>query len=178
MEFTNVLFLFLVLPLFLITYNFVPKNFKNFIILTFSFLILIWKSLILFFVMLGCSFLNYFAASLIKKEKKKKAKMFLIFFSILVNFAICFIVIFKGEFYYYSNFFRGNIFKNLYIYIFFMNSMSYLIDIYKKRVNFSRNVLDYFFIDFLKSISLRKAEIEYRDMIDYVDKVLKPHIDD
>ncbi len=34
------------------------------------------------------------------------------------------------------------------------------------------------FIDFLKSISLRKAEIEYRDMIDYVDKVLKPHIDD
>ena len=34
------------------------------------------------------------------------------------------------------------------------------------------------FMDFLKSISLRKAEIEYRDMIDYVDKVLKPHIDD
>ena len=34
------------------------------------------------------------------------------------------------------------------------------------------------FMDFLKSISLRKAEIEYRDMIDYVDKVLTPHIDD
>ena len=34
------------------------------------------------------------------------------------------------------------------------------------------------FIDFLKSVSLRKAEIEYRDMIDYVDNVLKPHIDD
>ena len=33
------------------------------------------------------------------------------------------------------------------------------------------------FMDFLKSISLRKAEIEYRDMIDYVDKVLKPHIE-
>ena len=34
------------------------------------------------------------------------------------------------------------------------------------------------FMDFLKSISLRKAEIEYRDMIDYVDQVLKSHIDD
>ena len=34
------------------------------------------------------------------------------------------------------------------------------------------------FMDFLKSIFLRKAEIEYRDMIDYVDNVLKTHIDD
>ena len=34
------------------------------------------------------------------------------------------------------------------------------------------------FIDFLKSVSLRKAEIEYRDMIDYVDQILKPNIDD
>ena len=35
-----------------------------------------------------------------------------------------------------------------------------------------------FFLDFLKSISLKIAEIDYRDMIDYVDKNLKPNIDD
>ena len=35
-----------------------------------------------------------------------------------------------------------------------------------------------FFLDFLKSISLKIAEIDYRDMIDYVDKTLKPNIDD
>ena len=34
------------------------------------------------------------------------------------------------------------------------------------------------FLDFLKSISLKIAEIDYRDMIDYVDKNLKPNIDD
>ena len=35
-----------------------------------------------------------------------------------------------------------------------------------------------FFLDFLKSISLKIAEIDYRDMIDYVDKTLKPNVDD
>ena len=34
------------------------------------------------------------------------------------------------------------------------------------------------FLDFLKSISLKIAEIDYRDMIDYVDKTLKPNVDD
>ena len=33
------------------------------------------------------------------------------------------------------------------------------------------------FIKFLESISLEKAEIEYKDMIRYVDNVLKPDFD-
>ena len=158
MEFTNVLFLFLVLPLFLITYKLVPQNFKNFAILTFS------------FVMVGCSFLNYFAASLINKAKKKKARMFLIFFSTLVNFAICFVVIFRCEFYFYSNFFRGNIFKNLFIYIYFMNSISYLIDIYKSRVNFSKNIVDYFLYVFMFFKFFLGPVVPYHKIKNYIEK--------
>ena len=40
------------------------------------------------------------------------------------------------------------------------------------------NLKNEFFLDFLKSISLKIAEFDYRDMIDYVDKTLKPNVDD
>ncbi len=149
MEFTDVLFLFFILPLFLITYNFSPTRGRNHIILMSSFFILMWKSLSLFFILICCSFFNYFASCIIYRLNKNKIRLFLFVMLILVNFVVLVAFLMKDEFYYYSNFFKGNIFKKLYLYLFFMNNMSYLADIYKNRVSFSKNILNYFIYVFM-----------------------------
>ena len=59
MDFTNVVFLFLVLPVFLISYYFASVKFKNLVILFFSFLMLLYGAPKLFIYFIIFSLANY-----------------------------------------------------------------------------------------------------------------------
>ncbi len=85
MEFTSVVFLFFVFPLFLITYYFSPLKLKNLVILFFSFIMLFWGTPRLFLYFLGCAFLNYIAGFLILKFQNVK---FATVFKLIVIFLI------------------------------------------------------------------------------------------
>lgn len=142
MEFNNVIFLFLVLPLFLMCHNFFPFKFKNIAILFFSFLIIYWGFLNLFFVMLFVALLNYFFVFLISKITRKKLRKFFLIFVLILNFFALFYIKFNKKFLDFYVF-SVPILKHLFLYIFFMNVCSFVVDVYKFRISFSKNILNY-----------------------------------
>lgn len=151
MEFTSVVFLFFVFPLFLITYYFSPLKLKNLVILFFSFIMLFWGTPRLFLYFLGCAFLNYIAGFLILKFQNVK---FATVFKLIVIFLILAFDAFMYQFisnrdYCFVYFFRGNFVRSLYIIMFFMNNISFLLDAYKNRFEFSKNIINYFLYVFM-----------------------------
>lgn len=142
MEFNNVIFLFLVLPLFLVCYNFFPFKFKNITILFFSFLIIYWGFLNLFFVMLFVALLNYFFAFIISKIDGKNFKRFFLTVVLVLNFFVLVFIKFNKillDFYVFS----VPVLKQLFLYIFFMNVCSFVVDVYKLRTSFTKNIFSY-----------------------------------
>ena len=141
MDFTNVVFLFLVLPVFLISYYFASVKFKNLVILFFSFLMLLYGAPKLFIYFIIFSLANYLVSYLLYKINKKAIRI------VLLTLAICsyFILFhwFTNKDYCFIYFFRDSILKKIYFSVFFFNLFSYLVDVYKNRVEFKKNVLDY-----------------------------------
>lgn len=142
MEFNNVIFLFLFLPLFLVSHQFVSFKFKNLIILFFSFFMVYWGFLNLFFILLFVAFLNYFFAFLVSKTSEKKLRTFFLTVSLSLNFfALLYVKLNKSflDFYIFS----VPVLKHLFLYIFFMNVCSFVVDVYKFRAPFCKNLLNY-----------------------------------
>ena len=149
MVFSSILFLFIFMP-FLLIYYAVPFKFKNFVIMALSFVFYSWGEPKYFSVMLITILVNYLLGLILEKYNYNR------FFSkIIVTIAIVFNV---GElfFFKYYNFFINNINSifgsNLQIlnlalplgisfYIF--QILSYMLDVYKKRVVAERNIIDF-----------------------------------
>ena len=178
MEFNNVIFLFLVLPLFLICHHFLSFKFKNAAILFFSFLVIYWGFLNLFFVMLFVALLNYFFVYIINKLSGKKLRTFFLIFVLILNFSALFYIKFNKnllDFYVFS----VPILKDLFIYIFFMNVFSFVVDVYKFRAFFSNNILNYLvyvfnFLNFFSGPvvcyykiqkSIEKRTVKFKDVV-------------
>ena len=87
MGFTSIIFLFFVIPFFLCIYNFFPFKFKNFIILLFSFFILVWGAPRLFIYFVVISIVNYFAGYFILKIENKIFKLIFTSFVMLFDIA-------------------------------------------------------------------------------------------
>ena len=147
MGFTSIIFLFFVIPFFLCIYNFFPFKFKNFIILLFSFFILVWGAPRLFIYFVVISIVNYFAGYFILKIENKIFK--LIFTSFVMLFDIVGGHFIHNRNYCYSYFLKDFLLDGLYISIFNMNNISYLLDAYKNRFKFSKNILNYFVYVFM-----------------------------
>ena len=144
MEFNSLIFLFIFLPCFLLSY-FLIKNrkWKNIILFLFSLLFYAWGEPIYVILMIFSIVLNYFLAKLIVKNYSKS----IFIFSIVINIGILFI--FK-----YSNFFIENI-NNLFklnidlvsislpigISFYTFQILSYLIDVYLKKVEYQKSIL-------------------------------------
>ncbi len=153
MSFTSVNFL-IFLPIVALLYFKIPKNYKNGYLLFISYFFYIFYSVQLCFILPIMSILNFYLGKLISKSKDKKRKTAFIF-SLFSNISI--LLIFK-----YYNFFADffpesinnlvgvtlddgsiNWMMPLGISFFTFSSLSYLIDIYLKKIESEENFIDF-----------------------------------
>ncbi len=147
MIFSSLVFLFLFLPIVLIFYYLVNKKLKNIVLLIASLFFYAWGEPKYVFLMLGSIFFNYIFGIKVALNNQKEKKTWLI---ISIIFNISGLVIFK-----YSNFLVDNANNLLNINIniptialplgisfFTFQTMSYVIDVYKKDGRVQKNIFD------------------------------------
>ncbi|EDZ51951.1 MBOAT family O-acyltransferase [Bacillus cereus] len=149
MVFSNLVFLCLFLPAVLLIYYAVRKELQNIVLLFFSLVFYAWGEPIYVFLMLFSILVNYWFGILLGNSRFTNGqRKLLLTFAIVMNIAI--LVYFK-----YANFLVDNINSILHtnivlekiplpigISFFTFHAMSYIIDIYKKKVDAQRNIFD------------------------------------
>ena len=171
MIFSSIYFIYYFLIIFLIIYFITPKKFKNYTLLLGSLFFYFYGDSKYIVLLLISSLVNYILGRLISKKNKK---LFLII-GLIFNFGLLF-------YFKYFNFFLSNInslFKtniNLFsivlplgISFYTFKNASYLIDVYKNRVNSEKNFINYFtYIAMFPSL-IQGPIVRYKD-IDLKDK--------
>ena len=171
MIFSSIYFIYYFLIIFLILYFITPKKFKNYTLLLGSLFFYFYGDSKYIVLLLISSLVNYILGRLISKKNKK---VFLII-GLIFNFGLLF-------YFKYFNFFLSNInslFKtniNLFsivlplgISFYTFKNASYLIDVYKNRVNPEKNFINYFtYIAMFPSL-IQGPIVRYKD-IDLKDK--------
>lgn len=103
MVFSSLVFLFVFLPIVLIAYFIVPKFFKNFILLIASLFFYAWGEPIYVFLMIFSILINYTLGLVVHfNEKNPRTKKWVLVLSVIANIAIL-------SYYKYSSFFIENI---------------------------------------------------------------------
>ena len=147
MLFSSITFLFYFLPILLIIYFIVPKKFKNLVLFIFSLFFYFYGEPKYGFLLLLSCIINYIMGNLIDKYRKR-AKVFLI---IALMYNIGQLIYFK-----YLDFFIENI-NNIFntnigfmyivmpigISFFTFQTISYVVDIYNKKVESSKSFLNF-----------------------------------
>ncbi|WP_127505547.1 MBOAT family O-acyltransferase [Paenibacillus humicus] len=150
MVFSSLLFLFLFLPAVLIVYYASPKRLKNVVLLMFSLLFYAWGEPVYILLMLFSATMDYgFGRLLGKEDWSAQARKALVAGSIAVNLAL--LSVFK-----YSDFLIGSVNDfigtdfplpdlplPIGISFYTFQSMSYIVDVYRRRVKAQRNWLDF-----------------------------------
>ncbi|MCC0683008.1 MBOAT family protein [Clostridioides sp. ZZV15-6383] len=147
MIFSSLTFLFAFLPVVFILYFLVNDKLKNFVLLLMSLFFYAWGEPRYIFLMLGSIAINYMFGLKVSSDNKKEKKLWL---TLSVIFNISLLVIFK-----YSNFLIDN-FNALFnahisiptialplgISFFTFQTMSYVIDVYRKDGSVQKNIFD------------------------------------
>lgn len=171
MIFSSIYFIYYFLIIFLILYFITPKKYKNYTLLLGNLFFYFYGDSKYIVLLLISSLVNYILGRLISKKNKK---LFLII-GLIFNFGLLF-------YFKYFNFFLSNInslFKtniNLFsivlplgISFYTFKNASYLIDVYKNRVNSEKNFINYFtYIAMFPSL-IQGPIVRYKD-IDLKDK--------
>ena len=171
MIFSSIYFIYYFLIIFLILYFITPKKFKNYTLLLGSLFFYFYGDSKYIVLLLISSLVNYILGRLISKKNKK----FFLIIGLIFNFGLLF-------YFKYFNFFLSNInslFKtniNLFsivlplgISFYTFKNASYLIDVYKNRVNPEKNFINYFtYIAMFPSL-IQGPIVRYKD-IDLKDK--------
>lgn len=171
MIFSSIYFIYYFLIIFLILYFITPKKFKNYTLLLGSLFFYFYGDSKYIVLLLISSLVNYILGRIISKKNRK---LFLII-GLIFNFGLLF-------YFKYFNFFLSNInslFKtniNLFsivlplgISFYTFKNASYLIDVYKNRVNSEKNFINYFtYIAMFPSL-IQGPIVRYKD-IDLKDK--------
>lgn len=166
MIFSSIYFIYYFLIIFLILYFITPKKFKNYTLLLGSLFFYFYGDSKYIVLLLISSLVNYILGRLISKKNKK---LFLII-GLIFNFGLLF-------YFKYFNFFLSNInslFKtniNLFsivlplgISFYTFKNASYLIDVYKNRVNSEKNFINYFtYIAMFPSL-IQGPIVRYKDI--------------
>lgn len=171
MIFSSIYFIYYFLIIFLILYFITPKKFKNYTLLLGSLFFYFYGDSKYIVLLLISSLVNYVLGRLISKKNKK---LFLII-GLIFNFGLLF-------YFKYFNFFLSNInslFKtniNLFsivlplgISFYTFKNASYLIDVYKNRVNPEKNFINYFTYIVMFPSLIQGPIVRYKD-IDLKDK--------
>ena len=154
MIFSSLIFLFIFLPLFLLMYYIVPFKYKNIVILIFSLIFYAFGEPVYILLLLFSSLINYVGSNIINKSDNDKKRKTVFVITIIINLLL--LGIFK-----YANFVVNNlnllglgidelnIALPLGISFFTFQTMSYTIDIYRKK-----DIVPDNFINFLTYVSM------------------------
>lgn len=148
MVFSSLVFLYLFLPLIIITYFICPIKFRNILLLIASLIFYAWGEPKYVFLMLLSILVNYVMGIVIEKTPPSSKKKRLLIFTIVINIAIL-------GYYKYAGFFIGICEDVFHVMIPFeevplpigisfytFQAMSYVIDVYRQEVKAQRSITD------------------------------------
>ena len=143
MEFTRVIFLFFIFPVFFLIYYLIPTKFKNFFILLTSLFIVFWSSPVLswcmiFFTLLNFILCRYIYSSTLIKSKRNYAFLCAVFINLLA-FAL-----YLGFDLNKFMFFEQKLIVWAMIPLLVLSNTSYILDVYTKKCTPQKNIIDYF----------------------------------
>ncbi len=149
MVFSSIPFIYYFLPLVLLIYFIIPRKYKNFWLFLSSLLFYFYGEKIYTLILISSSILNYYSGKLIYKHLGQKRSKYIFIGTIIIN--LSFLIYFK-----YTNFLLDNInvlFKtHFHIYnlimpigisFFTFQAISYIIDIYNKKITPATNYIDF-----------------------------------
>ncbi len=142
MVFSSTIFIFLFLPLVLLCYFIASKRVKNYVLLLFSLIFYLFGGPKFLLVLLFVVLIDYVGAFLIDKRNNKK--LFLVL-TIICNLLVLFYFKYTGffleniNFLFNSDFVIPEIVLPIGISFYTFQAMSYVIDVYRKKVNLQRN---------------------------------------
>ena len=149
MVFSSIPFIFFFLPIFFISYFLTPNKFKNYILLLFSLIFYAWGEPIYIFLMIFSTLVDFLNGRLLKKNNNKRTRKRYLIIAILINLSL--LATFK-----YANLLVNTInslFKlnlnplNLSLPIgisfYTFQTMSYSIDVYRKKIEPETNYFRY-----------------------------------
>lgn len=153
MVFSSIIFLLFFLPAFLAVYYIVPRNARNLVILIFSVIFLAWGAPDFLPFMLGSTLTNFYLVKMLGKARKKDLKRLMVALSVVLNLGLLF-------YFKYANFFLENVsyLRHLFgspsltwerialpigISFFTFTSITYTVDVYRKKHDALKSPLDY-----------------------------------
>ncbi len=98
MVFSSILFLLYFLPVFLLTYYFADKKYKNLVVLVFSIFFYSWGAPKFIFVILGTTFLDFFLVKWMSKTKTRLYRRLMLTLSVSINLGLLFYFKYSGFF--------------------------------------------------------------------------------
>ena len=149
MVFSSIEFLFYFFPFFLIIYYLVPSKFKNYVLLIFSLIFYAWGEPIYICLMIFSTFVDFINGRLLSHDNNEKRRKIYLFFALLINLSLL-------GFFKYSNFLIQNLNDLFKLNITLLNvklpigisfytfqTMSYSIDVYRKKFEPETNYFRY-----------------------------------
>ncbi len=149
MVFSSIEFLYLFLPLIIVVYFIVPSRFKNLILLVFSYLFYAFGEPVYILLMVFSSIVDYIIGRVIESSKQDSYRKLFLILSIVINVSLL------GVFKYYDfliesvNYLFNSSFETrelplpIGISFFTFQTMSYSIDVYRKRVAAQKNFINF-----------------------------------
>lgn len=149
MVFSSIEFLFYFFPFFLIVYYLTPNKIKNYVLLTFSLIFYAWGEPIYVFLMIFSTFIDFINGRLLSRNNNDKRRKMYLSIALLINLSLL-------GFFKYSDFLIENINTLFKLNIGLLNvklpigisfytfqTMSYSIDVYRKKVEPETNYFRY-----------------------------------
>lgn len=153
MVFSSISFLLFFLPVLLIIYFALPHKFKNYFLLAASIFFYSWGAPLFIFVILFTTALDFFLVNWMDKQQSEKKRKLILFFSVCMNVGLLF-------YFKYCNFFIENINQVLGLFnmqpvkwlnvvlpigisFYTFESLTYVIDVYRKEHKPLNNFLNY-----------------------------------
>lgn len=141
MLFSSNVFLFIFLPLVLLTYYVFPRKFRNPVLLTFSLFFYGWGEPVYLFLMIGDILLNYLCGIWVIRERNngRSGKKALVV-GVILNLLLL-------GYFKYAGFLFGGLLPSVPLPIgisfYIFQSMSYLIDVYRNDAPVQKNIVDF-----------------------------------
>ena len=178
MVFSSIVFLLYFLPVFLITYHFTDKKYKNLVILLFSIFFYSWGAPKFIFVILGTTFLDFHLVKWMSHTQKKLHRRLMLTLSVSINLGL--LVYFK-----YSNFFIENVNSLLSVFgassiqwtklvlplgisFYTFETITYVVDVYRRVHKPLHNFWDYQLYIILFPKLIAGPIIRYHDLADQI----------
>ncbi len=176
MVFSSMTFLWIFLPLLLFLYFIIKEKYQNILLLIFSLIFYAWGEPKYILLMISSIIINYLMSLLIDKTKKKNIRRLVFIITILINVGLL------GYFKYFDfiisnlNKLPGvslstkNIILPIGISFYTFQIMSYIIDLYKKKIKVQKNILDLaLYISFFPQL-IAGPIVKYKDINNQIKK--------